>query len=258
MKKKKYRYIYGPVPSWRLGRSLGIDPVSGEVKICSFDCVYCQLGGTRILTNRRKEFVPVREIVKEIKMLPPIKIDYITFSGAGEPTLAKNLGRMIKAVKKIRKEPVAVITNSSLMRAEDVKKDLLEADLVVAKLDAHSERIFRKINRPGEGLSLSEAIKAIKHFKARYKGKLALQIMFIKENEKFAEKIARIARDIAPDEVQINTPLRPCAVKPLSKERMEKIREHFRGLNVVSVYRTKKIKVKPVSRRDTLRRRGKV
>jgi wyosine [tRNA(Phe)-imidazoG37] synthetase (radical SAM superfamily) len=165
---------------------------------------------------------------------------------------------MIRTVKNIRKEPVAVLTNSSLMHREDVKKDLFAADFVVAKLDAPLERIFRSINRPGKGLNLSKTIKAIKDFKARYKGRLALQIMFMKENEKFAGKIAQIARDIGPDEVQINTPLRPCGVKPLSKKRMEKIQEHFRGLNVVSVYKARKIKVKPVSRKDTLRRRGKV
>ncbi|MGB3057677.1 MAG: radical SAM protein, partial [Candidatus Omnitrophota bacterium] len=209
MAKKRYKYIYGPVPSWRLGRSLGVDPISAEVKICSFDCVYCQLGKTKMLTGRRKNFVPVSKIVQEIRSLPTVKIDYITFSGAGEPTLAKNLGEMIKTVKSIRKEPVAVLTNSSLMHRKDVRKDLSHADLVVAKLDASSEKTFKEINRPLKGITLQKVIDGIKKFSAGYAGKLALQIMFIKENEKFAGEIAQLAKKIDADEIQLNTPLRP-------------------------------------------------
>ena len=132
---KKYQYIYGPVSSWRLGSSLGVDPLSQKEKICSFDCLYCQLGKTRILTETRKLYVSKEDILKEFQDLPDISTDYITFSGRGEPTLAENLGQMISAVKAIRPEPIAVITNSSLMGRQDVREEISGADFVICKLD---------------------------------------------------------------------------------------------------------------------------
>ncbi len=258
MGKKSYKYIYGPVPSWRLGSSLGIDPISNVEKICTFDCVYCQVGETRILTDERKMFIPVAEIIRELNLLPPLNIDYITFSGRGEPTLAQNLGQMIKAVKKARKEKIAVLTNSSLLYREDVQQDLLLADFVVAKLDASSQEVFEAVNKPIETIEFSEVLKGIKDFRNIYKGKLALQIMFIEENKNSAEDIAQIAGEINPDEVQINTPLRPCRVKPLPKEEIDNIESYFRGLNVISVYKSERKEVDPISDKDTLRRRGKI
>lgn len=258
MGKKSYKYIYGPVPSWRLGSSLGIDPISNVEKICTFDCVYCQVGETRILTDERKMFIPVAEIIRELNLLPPLNIDYITFSGRGEPTLAQNLGQMIKAVKKARKEKIAVLTNSSLLYREDVQQDLLLADFVVAKLDASSQEVFEAVNKPIETIEFSEVLKGIKDFRNIYKGKLALQIMFIEENKNSAEDIAQIAGEINPDEVQINTPLRPCRVKPLPKEEIDNIESYFRGLNAISVYKSERKEVDPISDKDTLRRRGKI
>ena len=255
---KNYKYIYGPVPSWRLDRSLGIDPISGKAKICTFDCIYCQLGKTRIFTKKRKVFVSTAKIIDEMKSLPPVKIDYITFSGRGEPTLAKNLGQMIKAIRKIRRERIAILTNSSLMYRKDVQNDLLLADFVIAKLDAHSQDIFNKINQSMKAIKLDTVIKGIRQFKTKFRGKLALQIMFIEKNRKYAKEIAKIAREINPDEVQIDTPLRPCGVKPLSKKQLSTVKQYFRGMNYVSVYESKKKKVKPISRKDTLRRRGKI
>ena len=257
MNKKNYKYIYGPVSSWRLGSSLGIDPISKNEKICTFDCAYCQIEESGFLTEERKAFVPAEEIIDEIDSLPPLKIDYITFSGAGEPTLAKNLGQMIKAVKQIRSEKIAVLTNSSLMHREDVQKDLFLADFVVAKLDASSQNIFEMINRPVGNIKIDVIIRAIKDFKSCYPGKLALQIMFIEQNRIYAGEIARIAKEINPDEVQINTPLRPCGVRPLPKQELDKIKQCFDGINVVSVYKAEPKKVRPVSKENTLKRRGK-
>jgi len=255
---KNYRYLYGPVPSWRLGSSLGIDPISKKEKVCTFDCIYCQLGKTRRLTSERKIFIPVAEIIKELDSLPRLKIDYITFSGTGEPTLAENFGEMIKAIRCIRPERIAVLTNSSLMPKEDVIKDLFLADLVACKLDASSQDIFELVNHPVNGIKISTIIRAIKDFKSCYKGKLALQIMFMEENKIYAKEIAQIARDIGPDEIQLNTPLRPCGIRPLSKDEMDLIETHFRGLNTISVYKAEKKAVQPVSSADTLKRRGKV
>ncbi len=255
---RNFKYIYGPVSSWRLGSSLGIDPLSGKGKICTFDCVYCQLVEIKIFTDKRKVFVPAAKIIEELNLLPPVQIDYITFSGTGEPTLAENLGRMIKAVKKIRNEKIAVLTNSSLLDRKDVQQDLLLADYVIAKLDAGSQGTFETINRPLGTIKFNTVLKGIKDFKNIYKGKLALQIMFIDENEKYAQEIARIAKEINPDEVQINTPLRPCPVNSLSEAKMGIIEEYFEGLNTISVYKAEKKKVQPVSREDTLKRRGKI
>ena len=231
MKKKKlYRHVYGPVDSWRLGRSLGIDAVCRlRRKACSFDCVYCQAGKTRILTEKRKIFIPAGEILKEVKNFPPFKADYITFSGSGEPTLAKNLGRLIKGIKKLRREKVAVITNATLLARKDVRRDLAQADFVFAKLDAHSEKLFRKINRPAKTIKLKNILKGIKRFGKEFKGKFALQIMFTAANKKHARQMAALAREIRPGEVHINTPTRPSGVKPLSKGEMQKIKRCFNG-----------------------------
>jgi len=256
-KKKQYKYIYGPVLSWRLGSSLGVDPISVKDKVCSFDCIYCQIEKTTSHTKKRKTFVSTEEVIRELKSLPPVDVDYITFSGRGEPTLAKNLGTMIAEVKKVRKEPVAVITNASLLHDKEVREDLSQADFVLAKLDASSESVFKKMNGPVSGIRLSKVVDGIKKFLGQYSGKLALQIMFTKENEKEAKEIARLAREIGADEIQLNTPLRHCGVKPLSEKKMSEIEKHFEGLNVVSVYKSVRKKVIPVSEEDTLRRRGK-
>ncbi|BER93186.1 radical SAM protein [Thermatribacter velox] len=258
MRKKRLKYVYGPVASWRLGSSLGIDPLSCKDKICTFDCIYCQLGETHFFSSERKIYVSTENLLEEISSLPEIGIDYITFSGRGEPTLAKNLGEMIKSVKKVRREKVAVITNSSLMDREDVVKDLLLADFVMAKLDAFSQGSLEAINKPMKEINFDAIFNGIKKFRSLYRGRLALQIMFVEENKDDAEKLSELAREINPDEVQINTPLRPCKVKPLSREEIQRVKSYFEGMNIVSVYDVEKKAVQPISAEDTLRRRGKI
>jgi len=258
MTEKQYKYLYGPVPSWRLGSSLGMDPISAKDKVCSFDCSYCQIGKTTIHTKKRQIFVSTEELLEELKSLPPLDIDYLTFSGRGEPTLAKNLGEMIEEVRKIRREPVAVLTNASLLSDKEVRGDLSKANFVVAKLDASSDSVFKKMNGPVVEINLSKVVEGIKKFSSEYSDKLALQIMFANENEKEAKDIAQLARKIGANEIQLNTPLRPCRVNPLSAETMKEIEKHFEGLNVISVYKSVRKKVKPVSAKDTLKRRGKI
>lgn len=261
--KTGFKYIYGPVPSWRLGISLGIDLLSQKEKICNLNCVYCQLGPTLKYTTARKVYVPVEKVVKELRSLPDIKIDYITFSGRGEPTLAANLEEAIKAVKSIRKEPVAVLTNSSLMGLDEVRKELALADFVVAKLDTCSSGSLREINRPAKGVEFGDILDDIKKFRESYQGKLALQIMFIESNKGDIDKYIYLANYIKPDEIQVNTPLRPCNIKPLAKEEILKIKNYFisacKGIDVVSVYDERAFKdVTSISDEDTLKRRGKV
>lgn len=256
--KTQFRYIYGPVSSWRVGSSLGIDPISQDEKICSYDCPYCQLGATKSYSTTRQLYVPEDSIVKEVEMLPSdIAIDYLTISGRGEPTLAFNLRDIIKALKNIRHEPVAVITNSSLINRQDVRDDLSCADFVIAKLDASSQESFLAANRPFQGALFNDIVEGIRAFRKSFKGKLAIQIMFIEQNLSCAKDISDIVQVIQPGEVQINTPLRPCGVRPLSREQLHDIQGYFDGIPAVSVYESHKKTVRPVSEKDTLKRRGK-
>ena len=229
--------IYGPVSSWRLGRSLGVDLFAGSSKICPFDCIYCEWGATAKLTSDRIEFVSLNELKEELEKAGVSAADYATFAGNGEPSLAGNLGEAIELARSTLKLPVAVLTNSSLMPREDVRRDLAHADLVVAKLDAPNVEIFQKINRPAAGLALEKIIQGIKRFRSEYKGRLAIQMMFVEANKDFAQEMADIARELSPDEVQINTPLRPCGAKPLTRKEIADIRRKFSGFKkVVTVY----------------------
>jgi wyosine [tRNA(Phe)-imidazoG37] synthetase (radical SAM superfamily) len=255
MSKSLNRVIYGPVPSWRLGRSLGVDMVSQQAKTCSFDCAYCQLGPTRRHTAQRREFVSIARLVQELQELPPLELDYVTFSGTAEPTLASNLGAAIDQVKRRIDAPVAVLTNSSLMCDLQVRGDLALADVVVAKLDAPTEALLQKVNRPAPGITLARIVEALRLFRTEYHGRLALQMMFFAANESCAEALAALAREVAPDEVQVNTPLRPCAVQPLSPEAMGRIRQAFGGLPVALVYEARPPKVNPLDVQETAARR---
>jgi len=248
--------IYGPVPSWRLGKSLGIDLLCAQDKICSFDCVYCQLGGTTHPSTRRGEFVSIARLAEELKGVKGIAADYVTFSGTGEPTLADNLGQAIDVAKSILHLPTAVLTNSSLMPREDVRDALAKADVVVAKLDAHRQELFSQVNRPMADIMLADIIEGIRLFRSKFTGKLCLQIMLIERNLDFAGEIARIASSLSPDEVQLNTPLRPCAVKPVTPAQMASIKGKFaRFGNVVTVYEAPRPEVVPLNLPETLRRR---
>lgn len=254
----KYRYIYGPVPSWRLGRSLGVDPISMPEKICPFNCTYCQLGESVKYETERKVFVPTENILAEINSLPPdVKMDYITMSGRGEPTLALNLGEIIDGIKRIRPEPVAVLTDASLIDLLDVRLDLIKADFVMAKLDAPDEELFGKICKPAPGIEFRKILEGLKTFRKQYQGRFALQMMFVKANKMSAKKMAEIAREFHPYEVQLNTPLRPCYEIPLTKEEMAEIAAAFEGMRIVTVYDGFHDEVKPISTKDALYRRGK-
>ena len=253
----EFRYLYGPVYSWRLGKSLGVDPLSCPQKVCNLDCVYCQLGRAPRTTSRRQVFVPTTAVMREILMVPrSIEFEYITFSGRGEPTLAKNLGEMILAVRKIRTEPVAVLTNGTLLYRKDVRKDLVPADYVLAKLDVISQEGMRKIYNVNGEVRYDNIIRGLLSFREEFAGKFALQVMFIARNKSWAEEIARVARLIAPDEVQLSTPLRPSGVRPLRWEDLEEIKKSFAGLPVVSVYDQPTHELEPMNFKAAVRRHG--
>lgn len=252
----KMSIIYGPVPSWRLGRSLGIDLLSTHGKTCSFDCIYCQIGKNSHPLVTRKEFVSTSQLASTLAPFRDVPADYVTFSGVGEPTLASNLGQAIKIARSVLGRPVAVLTNSSLVTDQNVRVDLAQADTVVMKLDAPDEKLFKVINRPVVKYGLREILDGIKQFRSEFSGKLALQIMFIETNKSHASELALVAEHLSPDEVQINTPLRPCAVKPLSYVDIDVIKQAFFGFkNVFTVYEASKPDVVPVNLEETRRRR---
>jgi wyosine [tRNA(Phe)-imidazoG37] synthetase (radical SAM superfamily) len=254
------KIVYGPVPSWRLKRSLGVDLICSENKTCSFDCVYCQLGRTKRKTSKRKVFVSVKKMEEELKSaLEKVEFDVIAFSGTGEPTLAKNLDKAIDTIKKYTKLPLVILTNSSLINNAEVRNALNKLDVVVAKLDAPNKELFQKINNPTKEINFDKIVQGIKQFRDEFNGKLSLQMMFTEENRRYAEEMARIAKSLSPDEVQINTPLRPCPVKPLTPMEIENIEKHFNGLNVVSVYKKSKPEIKYyLDKNEILKRRKNV
>jgi wyosine [tRNA(Phe)-imidazoG37] synthetase (radical SAM superfamily) len=255
----QFKHIYGPVYSWRIGMSLGIDPLNTITKYCNFDCSYCQLGPADALPSERDVFVPVDAVVEEIKALgPETVIDYLTFSGNGEPTLAANLGSMIQAVRDIRGDKVAVITNASTINIPQVRAALSKADLVLFKMDAADEAVFNQVNRAYAGIKFADIVRGIKEFRKTFTGRTALQLMFVNANKAQAQRMAALARDISPDEVQLNTPLRPGGDRPLSASEMDGIKAYFTGLQLVrSVYEEEKKDYVPLDVRETEKRHGK-
>ncbi|MEI6127125.1 MAG: radical SAM protein [Pseudomonadota bacterium] len=226
-------YIFGPVPSRRLGFSLGIDII--PFKTCSLDCVYCQLGKTTCRTLKRKEWIRPESVLKELKKVLSEKkqIDFITFSGSGEPTLNASLGQMINDIKKICSIPVAVLTNSTLLYLPEVRKDLKEADLVVPSLDAVTPAVFNAINRPHADLKLETIIEGIKAFGQEFAGTLWLEVMIVKginDTRDEFERIEKVIRQCRAHKIQINTVTRPPAeeaVEPADKAALQLARSIF-------------------------------
>ena len=211
-----YKYLFGPVPSRRLGMSLGVDLVPH--KICSLNCVYCECGRTTNLTIERKEYVLYDDVTKELKDYfdtHPAP-DYITFSGSGEPTLNSRIGDVLQFIKLKKPEiPIAVLTNGTLFKDKQVRNELLTADIVLPSLDAASDLTFRKINRPFRELNIQDYIKGLQDFRNEYKGKIWLEVLILpgyNDNTKELELLKEAFINIKPDIIQINTLDRPGAV----------------------------------------------
>ena len=208
------KYVFGPVPSRRLGRSLGISPI--PPKTCNYSCVYCQLGRTTNFTNKRLMFFPPDEIIEEVKaaLEKEKKIDFITIVGDGEPTLYLGLRQLIQGIKNITRIPIAIITNGALLYQDVVRKDLLDADVVMPTFDAPNETLFRMINRPHKDITLEKLIEGLKIFRTEYKGEIWLEVMIIKEKNSNLQTISQIKdiiRDFKADKIYINVPIRPPA-----------------------------------------------
>jgi len=214
-----YKYLFGPVPSRRLGISLGVDLV--PKKVCSLDCVYCEVGKTTKLTTERKEYILYDNVIKELESYFETNPDpdYITFSGAGEPTLNSRLGDVLKFIKKTKPNiPVAVLTNGTLLYQKEVREELMPADLILPSLDAITESVFQKINRPNNNLSAKKIIQGLLDFSKVYQGKIWLEIFILPDYNYLDEEILEmksIIEKINPDSVQINTLDRPGTLQDL-------------------------------------------
>lgn len=227
--------VYGPVPSRRLGFSLGLDLFPR--KTCTFDCVYCQLGRGGKKTGLRKAYVPERRVLADLKkaLAAGQKIDHITFSGSGEPTLHSGLGRLIREIKKVTKVPVAVLTNASLLSLKEVRDELRAADVVVPSLDAALPAVWRRVNRPLPSLGLEDIVRGLESFRKSYRGQIWLEVMLVKgvnDGPGNVEALRKAIGRIAPDRVQLNTVTRPPAEKsaePLGPEELEAVRRRLGG-----------------------------
>ncbi len=207
-------YVFGPVPSRRLGQSLGIDTI--PLKTCNWNCVYCQLGRSKPLVNERKPYFPPQAILAEVeaalKSHAPDEIDWITFVGSGEPTLHSDIGQLIEGVKALSNKPVAVITNGALLYQADVQRALTSADAVLPTLDAGSAEVYRRLNRPYPTLAFERFIRGLITFRRAYSGKLWIEVMLVRglnDTEAALRDIAAALRRIQPDEVHLNLPTRP-------------------------------------------------
>lgn len=210
------KYVFGPVPSRRLGKSLGIDTI--PLKTCNWNCVYCQLGRTVPLTNKRLEYIPRLDLLAEIQSALDDRSspqpDWITFVGSGEPTLHIGLGWLIQKVKSLTDIPVAVITNGALLHRPEVRRELQLADAILPTLDAGRADLYRKINRPHPEITFDRLISGLIAFREEYRGHFWLEVMLVRglnDTEQALRDLAVIVKRIQPDEVHINIPDRPPA-----------------------------------------------
>ncbi len=229
MNNPKYRYIYGPVPSRRLGLSLGVDII--PLKTCTQNCIYCQLCVDAQQITQRQEFAPIDDVMQEVrrKLDEQPVIDCITICGSGEPTLHRSIGRLIETLKATTDKQVVVITNGTLLWQQDVRRDLALADMVMPSLDGCDEETFQKINAPADGLSFAKHIEGLIQFRKEYKGKIWLEIFMVEglnTEPQHLEKFKALIDRINPDSVQLNTAVRPTTaadVKIMQQEKLEEI-----------------------------------
>jgi wyosine [tRNA(Phe)-imidazoG37] synthetase (radical SAM superfamily) len=240
------KIVYGPVPSRRLGRSLGVGPI--PFKTCDYSCVYCQLGRTTHMTIQRKDFFPPEELLNEIKRVIEVEsshshkeIDFVTFVGEGEPTLCKSLGWLIRKTKEVADIPIAVDTNGSLLYREDVRNDLSQADVVMPSLDAGTAETFRKINRPHRGIVFEAVVEGMEKFRQEYDGEIWVEVMLVKglnDSEEELEAIKSRLSPIEPNRTYINVPIRPPAepwAVPPDKESIALAHAILGDVNVVDI-----------------------
>ncbi len=234
-----HKHLFGPVPSRRLGLSLGIDLV--PFKTCSLDCIYCECGRTTNLTNRISEYVPTDEVIAELEdyLKNNPRLDHITFSGSGEPTLHGGIGRIISFIKKNYPQyKIALLTNSMLLHDKTVQNDIRDVDLVLPSIDAISEENFRKINRPCEGINYTGVLDGIIDFKKKFKGKMWVEVFIIRginDSDEETGLFKNYFERLKPDLIQLNSLDRPGTeewVKKAGREILMAIKDKLSMFNV--------------------------
>jgi wyosine [tRNA(Phe)-imidazoG37] synthetase (radical SAM superfamily) len=226
-------YLFGPVPSRRLGLSLGVDIV--PFKVCTLDCIYCELGRTTQVTIERKEYVPVKAVLAELskRFAEGLRADFVTITGSGEPTLNINLGQIIDGIRGITNTPVAILTNGTLFNDKSVRIDCSKADVVLPSLDAGDEQTYQRINRPHKSLHIKDMINGLCLFREEYSGQIWLEVFLIdgvNTGPEQIDKIKEAIEHIRPDKIQLNTAVRPTAernIKRIKFEKMQTIANRF-------------------------------
>lgn len=214
MRKPSFQYLFGPVVSRRLGRSLGVDIV--PPKICCQNCLYCQLGKSVRLTLERKRYVPAEAVLEEIRQWLALGQggDYITIGGSGEPTLNSDLGKIVEGIRALTHIPIAILTNGATLFMSEVRADCAKADVVLPSLDAGDEETYRRLNQPAEGLTFQHLIDGLCQFRKEYQGQIWLEVFFclgINTDSDSIDKIRQLINEIRPDRVHLNTAVRPPA-----------------------------------------------
>jgi wyosine [tRNA(Phe)-imidazoG37] synthetase (radical SAM superfamily) len=226
---KRRGYVYGPVPSRRLGLSLGLDIV--PAKVCTLDCVYCQLGRTTERSTDRRDFFDVREVLSELEgvLAGGVRADFVTVGGSGEPTLNARLGELIDGIREVTDIPVAIITNGTLLFRADVRADCARADVVVPSLDAGDAATFQAVNRPARDISIEKLVSGLAAFREVFRGQIWLEVFLIEGMNTGPEQLMALRRHIErirPDKIQLNSAVRPVAeegIEALSRDRLEAI-----------------------------------
>ena len=230
---KSYQYLFGPVPSRRLGRSLGVDLI--PFKTCTMDCSYCQLGETPCAVSERGDYVPMQDVLAELSRWKEVdgKADHITLAGSGEPTLHTHFGDVFRWAKENTGIPTVLLTNGSLLHDPSVRADALLSDKVKVTLSAWDEASFQHIHRPAQGITFELLVGGERAFRAEYLGELAVEVFIIDGvNSQVSDvrKIAEIVRSLNPDRIDINTAVRPPSdpsVKAASEEHLHALAELF-------------------------------
>ena len=233
MTEQRLKYVYGPVPSRRLGLSLGVDVV--PFKTCTLDCVYCQLGVTTAHTVDRQPFTPIESVAADVAtaLRERPTPDFITISGSGEPTLDSQLGELIDRLRSVTHLPIAIITNGTLLWVPEVRADCAKADVVLPSLDAGDPQTFQRVNRPHPDITFERLVSGLSVFRDEYEGQIWLEVFIVKgitDNEAAVRAIASVVAEVQPNRVQLNTAVRPAAeaeVKPVSAERLKELATLF-------------------------------
>ncbi len=239
-----YKHLFGPVPSRRLGMSLGVDLVPH--KVCTLNCVYCECGVTTNITIERKEYVPVLEVIDELKhfFTENPKPDYITFSGAGEPTLNSGIGKVLNFIKENIKVPVALITNGTLFNNKNVRDEIYKTDLILPSLDAVTSQVFNKINRPEKRIKIEDCISGLISFCKEYKGLIWLEILILHGYNDHPDELVKfkeIICEINPEIIQINTLDRPGVVQNIRSATISELNAVVDFLNLPNIQLVSKI-----------------